>query len=142
VQVQGPGLSSADFPLENPMAAATRMRSTTLRRGSISLIKTIESGGAGFIVTLRLRLETRVVSLTITDPLPSRDPNAERQGFEAHNLAKEPIKLELNRESIRLGPLEPGEYLVRYALLTILPPEFAMTDPDLDWDTPVDGVKP
>jgi hypothetical protein len=27
-------------------------------------------------------------------------------------------------------------------LLTILPPEFAMTDPDLDWDTPVDGVKP
>jgi uncharacterized repeat protein (TIGR01451 family) len=142
VQVQGPGLSSADFPLENPMAAATRTRSTTLRRGSISLTKTIESGGAGFIVTLRLRLETRVVSLTITDPLPSRDPNAERQGFEAHNLANQPIKLELNRESIRFGPLEPGEYLVRYALLTILPPEFALSDPDLDWDASVDGVKP
>jgi uncharacterized repeat protein (TIGR01451 family) len=141
VQVQGPGLSSADFPLENPVAAATKSRSTTLRRGSISLTKTIQSGGAGFIVMLRLRLETRVVSLIITDPLPNRDPNAERQGFEAHNLANQPIKLELNRESIRFGLLEPGEYLVRYALLTILPPEFALTDPDLDWDTPVDGVQ-
>ena len=146
VQVQGPGLSNADFPLENPMAAATKTRTTTLRRGSVSLTKSIQSGGAGFIVTLRVRLKTPVVSLTITDPLPSRDPNAERQGLQAHvlgasNQTNQPVKLEAKDKTLRFGPLEPGEYIVRYALLTILPPEFALTDPDLEWDAPVDGVR-
>jgi uncharacterized repeat protein (TIGR01451 family) len=135
VRLEGPSLSTADFRLEPPLSNVTRQRETTLRMGPVNLTKTIQGGGAGYAVTLRLRLETRVAGLRITDALPtSATETAERQGLEVTTADGRALEFKLQGETIHLDALEPGEYVIRYALITALPEELALTDPNLDWD--------
>ncbi len=135
LRLEGPSLSTADFRLESPLAPTTRQRATTLKMGPISLTKTLVGGGAGYTVTMTLHLEKRVASLTITDPLPKNaTETAERGPLEIKTKDGRSLGFTLRDAAIRLGALEPGDYVIRYALLTSLPEDLALTDPDLDWD--------
>lgn len=131
LRLDGPGLFNADFRLEPPSASASRQRQTTLRMGAISLHKAIQPGGAGYAVSITLRLESPVAALRLTDPIPN---TAERQTLEVTTEDGRRLEFTTDGATIRLGALEPGVYVIRYALICDLPQDAAFTDPDLDWD--------
>ena len=131
LRLDGPGLFNADFRLEPPIASATRERQTTLRMGAIELHKTIQPGGAGYAATITLHLETPVAAVRLTDPIPA---GAERRGLEIAGSDGRALEFTTDGDTILLGALEPGVYVIRYALICDLTEDAAFTDPDLDWD--------
>jgi uncharacterized repeat protein (TIGR01451 family) len=141
--LEGEGIITKDFLLLPPGAAATKVRSTVLQLGNIKLEKQLRQGGAGFAVELTLTLDRSVANLSLSDPLPTNQPTSslseradltlERLDANGNVVERLSITLEPGFE-IRLGTLQAGTYRIRYALLTDLEPDQALTDPDLSWN--------
>ena len=62
-------LASSDFPLLPDTAAASAERATTVRRGAVTLSKTVRLVTGGFEVTWVLRSDA-AQTVTVSDPLP------------------------------------------------------------------------
>ena len=132
VQINDPAPQQADFPMLPPEASIQKFRRTTLSMGSISLEKQIMAGGAGYVATLTLKLGTRVANLRLTDPIPNQ---AERQQLEVLDAKGQPVPFRLTEDgALQIAQLEAGIYRIRYAFLSTLAPESALSDPDLYWD--------
>jgi fimbrial isopeptide formation D2 family protein len=116
------GITTEDFLLESPRAAAVKSRSTTVQRGPVSLTKAITQGGAGYVVTMTITVTQAVRDLAITDPLPA---GATRGPLTGATLEGNVLRLP--------GVTQPGTYTITYALFTALPPDLALTDPDINY---------
>jgi uncharacterized repeat protein (TIGR01451 family)/fimbrial isopeptide formation D2 family protein len=125
------GLEVKDFPLFPALAAAVKSRTTTLKRGEIQLEKSLQQGGAGYVVNLKLSIDHAVENVLLTDPLPT---GATRGAVTITYPNGASRIVNLNSDGImELGKLEPGVYIITYVLFTELEPEFALTDPDIEW---------
>jgi hypothetical protein len=125
------GLEVKDFPLYPALAAAVKSRTTILRRGEIQLEKSLQQGGAGYAVNLKLTIDHTVENVLLTDPLPT---GATRGTITITSPDGTSRTVELDSDGImQLGKLEPGVYTITYALFTEFDPEFALTDPDIEW---------
>jgi hypothetical protein len=125
------GLEVKDFPLYPALAAAVKSRTTTLKRGEIVLEKNLQQGGAGYVVNLKLSIDHTVENVLLTDPMPV---GATRGAVTITYPNGASRIVNLNIEGImELGKLEPGVYIIGYVLFSDLAPEFALTDPDIEW---------
>jgi uncharacterized repeat protein (TIGR01451 family) len=141
--LEAEGIITKDFLLLPPGAATTKVRSTVLQLGNVKLEKQLRQGGAGFAVELNLTLDRGVANLNLSDPLPislpasspseRTDMTLERLDANGNVIERIEFRLEPGSE-IRLGTLQAGMYVIRYALLTDLEPDQALTDPDLSWN--------
>jgi uncharacterized repeat protein (TIGR01451 family) len=161
LMLEGNGIVTKDFLLLPPSAAASKVRSTVLQLGGIKLEKHLRQGGAGYAVEMTLTLDRGVANLTLSDPLPNgsigpqpsdkslSSPNSSSslsvrgeltlERLDANGDVIERISLNSGQglesgAEIRLGMLTAGTYRLRYALLTDLEPDQAVTDPDLVWN--------
>jgi uncharacterized repeat protein (TIGR01451 family)/fimbrial isopeptide formation D2 family protein len=125
------GLEVKDFPLYPALAAAVKSRTTTLKRGDIALEKNLQQGGAGYVVNLKLSIDHTVENVLLTDPLPT----GATRGVVTVTYPNGASRIvNLNSDGImELGKLEPGVYIITYVLFSDLAPEFALTDPDIEW---------
>ncbi len=125
------GLEVKDFPLYPAIAAAVKSRTTTLRRGDIVLEKNLQQGGAGYVVNLKLTIDHTVENVLLTDPLPVGATRGVVTVTSPDGIQRTAI---LDADGImELGKLEPGVYIITYVLFSDLAPEFALTDPDIEW---------
>jgi uncharacterized repeat protein (TIGR01451 family)/fimbrial isopeptide formation D2 family protein len=126
------GLETKDFPLYPVKAVAVKSRSTTIRRGEIQLQKSLIQGGAGYGVNMVLTVDHPVQNFLLTDPLP----NGASRGVIVLTYPDGTSRVvTLNGDgALELGELEPGTYKITYALFTDLEPEYALTDPDIEWE--------
>ena len=125
------GLEVKDFPLYPALAAAVKSRTTTLRRGDIVLEKNLQQGGAGYVVNLKLTIDHTVENLLLTDPLPTGATRGLVTVTSPDGVKRTAM---LDADGImELGKLEPGVYTITYVLFSDLAPEFALTDPDIEW---------
>jgi uncharacterized repeat protein (TIGR01451 family) len=145
--LEAEGIITKDFLLLPPNAAATKVRSTRLqfdgKLGGVQLEKQLRQGGAGYAVELILTLNRSVANLSLNDPLPNDTPTSspsertdltlERLDANGNVIERLTISLGLGSE-FQLGTLTAGTYRIRYALLTDLEPDQAVTDPDLTWN--------
>jgi hypothetical protein len=132
VALENGGISTEDFPLEWNRAAIVKARSTQVVRGPVSLVKRLEQGGAGYAVSINISLETAVKNLTISDPLP---PGATRGPIELIGSDGRVLEVKTVGDQLLIaGILEPGQYTLRYALFTALPPESVVTDPSISYE--------
>ncbi len=123
------GVVNADFLLSPPQGAAVKARSTTVQRGPVTIIKSMVQGGAGYAVTIRITLEKAVSNLSITDPLPA---NSSRGPVTVNGTTTTP---NTNGNVISIpGTLPAGSYTMIYPLFSALPPDLALTDPDIDYE--------
>jgi hypothetical protein len=120
----GGGILHEDFLLIEPKGAVVKSRDTLVQRGPVTLTKTVTQGGAGYAVTFKITVSTAVRDLSITDPLP--------QGAERGPVTGAGATLEGNVLRFA-GVTQPGTYTVTYALFTALPPDLALTDPDINY---------
>ena len=141
--LEGDGIITKDFLLLPPTAAVTKVRSTLLQLGAVKLEKRLRQGGAGFAVEMTLTLDRAVANLILSDPLPANQPGSspsERANLTLERIDQagnvlETINLPLEPgNELHLGTLAAGTYRLRYALLTDLEPDQAVTDPDLTWN--------
>jgi large repetitive protein len=132
VELENGGISTEDFPLEWAQAAIVKARSTQVERGPVNIVKRLEQGGAGYAVSITIKLETVVKNLTITDPLPAGATRGTVQLISSDGRVIE-VKLDGDKLVIE-GILEPGEYTLRYAIFTALPPESVVTDPSISYE--------
>ncbi|NJK43789.1 MAG: hypothetical protein HC933_05465, partial [Pleurocapsa sp. SU_196_0] len=114
------GITNEDFLLSPPKGAAVKSRSTTVQRGPVRLSKVITQGGAGYAVTYTITITQAVRNLSITDPLPA---GATRGPVTGATLEGNTLRFP--------GITQPGTYTVTFALFTPLPPDLALTDPDI-----------
>jgi large repetitive protein len=137
VELENGGISTEDFPLEWAQVAIVKARSTQVERGPVSIVKRLEQGGAGYAVSITIKLETAVKNLTITDPLPM---GATRGNFQLIASDGQVITVQLEDGKLEDGKLvipgilAPGEYTLRYAIFTALPPESVVTDPSISYE--------
>jgi fimbrial isopeptide formation D2 family protein/uncharacterized repeat protein (TIGR01451 family) len=125
------GLEVKDFPLYPALAAAVKSRTTTLRRGNIVLEKNLQQGGAGYVVNLKLIIDHTVENVLLTDPLPTGATRGVVTVTSPDGVQRTAV---LDADGImELGKLEPGVYIITYVLFSDLAPEFALTDPDIEW---------
>jgi hypothetical protein len=108
-----------------------KSRTTTLKRGDIALEKNLQQGGAGYVVNLKLSIDHTVENVLLTDPLPT----GATRGVVTVTYPNGASRIvNLNSDGImELGKLEPGVYIITYVLFSDLAPEFALTDPDIEW---------
>ena len=132
VELENGGISTEDFPLEWAQAAIVKARSTQVERGPVNIVKRLEQGGAGYAVSITIKLETAVKNLTISDPLPVGATRGSVQLIASDGRVIE-VKLDGDKLVIE-GILEPGEYTLRYAIFTALPPESVVTDPSISYE--------
>ncbi len=124
------GIKNEDFLLSSPKAAAVKSRSTTVQRGPVTIVKSITQGGAGYAVTITVKIDKAVSSLSISDPLPNGE--ASRGPVTITGTSATPT---VNGNVITIpGTLQPGTYIITYALFTPLPPDLALTDPDISYE--------
>jgi fimbrial isopeptide formation D2 family protein len=116
------GITHEDFLLEPPSGAAVKSRSTVVQRGPVTLTKVINQGGAGYTVTYTVTVTQAVRDLAITDPLPA---GATRGPVTGATLDGNVLRF--------AGVTQPGTYTVTFALFTALPPDLALTDPDINY---------
>jgi hypothetical protein len=137
VELENGGISTEDFPLKWAQAAIVKARSTQVERGPVSIVKRLEQGGAGYAVSITIKLETAVKNLTITDPLPTGATRGSVQLIASDGrvitVQLENGKLDGDKLVIE-GILEPGEYTLRYAIFTALPTESVVTDPSISYE--------
>ncbi len=117
------GIDQEDFLLVAPTGAVVKARSTLVQRGPVTITKAITQGGAGYAVTFTVTVTKAVRNLSITDPLPQ---SAERGPVTGAKLEGNVLRFP--------GVTQPGTYTVTYALFTALPPDLALTDPDINYE--------
>ena len=117
------GITHEDFLLVKPSAVGVKSRSTIVRRGAVTLTKSITQGGAGYAVTMVVTVNAAVRNLSITDPLPA---NSERGPVTGATLNGNALNWS--------GVTQPGTYTVTYALFTAAPPDLVLTDPDINFE--------
>jgi uncharacterized repeat protein (TIGR01451 family) len=123
------GIIYADFALVPPSGAAVKARSTTVQRGPVTLQKSMVQGGAGYAVTIKVNVAKAVNNLVITDPLPS---NTTRGPITINGTTVTPV---ISGNSITIpGTVAAGTYTIVYALFSPLPPDLALTDPDISYE--------
>ena len=129
-------LETKDFPLYPVKAATVKSRTTTVKRGEIQLEKSLVQGGAGYAVNLKLTIDHPVQNVLIIDPLPTGGTQAATRGVIIITSSDGTSRVvNLNSDgAIELGALEPGVYTITYALFSDIEPEFALTDPDIEWE--------
>jgi uncharacterized repeat protein (TIGR01451 family) len=142
--LEGDGIISKDFLLLPPAASATKVRSTFLQLGTIKLEKRLLQGGAGYAVEMILNVDRNIANVSLYDPLPGNSGGdsgpSERQNpilerIDATGKVLETMALSIETDQgFNLGSLSAGTYRLRYALLTDLDPNQAVTDPDLTWN--------
>jgi uncharacterized repeat protein (TIGR01451 family) len=128
----GGGIDNEDFPLYPARGAAVKARSTTVSRGAVTLVKSLQQGGAGYAIQITLSIDKPVANLTLTDPLPAgatRGPVT----LTGPNGVTIPVTVQ-DGKLVVAGTLEPGKYTLTYAIFTGLPPEQVVTDPDINYD--------
>ena len=123
------GVLHADFSLVPPSGAAVKARSTTVQRGPITLQKSMIQGGAGYAVTIRIKVDKAVSNLTITDPVPA---NSSRGPITINGTTVTPV---VRGNTITIpGTVAAGNYTIVYPLFSPLPPDLVLTDPDISYE--------
>ncbi len=132
VSINDNGVYHEDFPLVPLGGSIVKARATTVTRGDVMLVKTLEQTANGYLVKLQITLANAVENLTITDPLPG---TAARPAFSFTSASGAAVNASDDGKTISVpGVLEAGKYTITYAIQSPLPPEFAVTDPDINYE--------
>jgi uncharacterized repeat protein (TIGR01451 family) len=132
VSINDNGVYHEDFPLVPLAGSIVKARATTVTRGDVMLVKTLEQTANGYLVKIQITIAKAVENLAITDPLPG---NATRPGFSFASASGTAIRASDDGKTISVpGVLEAGKYTITYAISSPLPPEFAVTDPDINYE--------
>jgi uncharacterized repeat protein (TIGR01451 family) len=128
------GLQTADFPLIAPDGDVLKVRSTTVKRGPVTLEKGLVEAGAGYVVSIKLQITAPVQDLRLIDPLPSnatRGPIEFRTAQLVQNGQITVLKPDSDGHILIPGVLEAGTYELRYAIFSDLPADLVITDPSI-----------
>ena len=132
VSIADNGIYHEDFPLASLAGSIVKARATTVIRGDVMLVKTLQQTASGYLVQLQITLAKPVENLTISDPLPGA---ATRPAFSFTSASGAAIKASDDGKTISVpGVLEAGKYTITYAIQSPLSPEFAVTDPDINYE--------
>jgi uncharacterized repeat protein (TIGR01451 family) len=132
ISVTDSGVYQEDFPLVPLGGSVVKARATTVTRGDVMLVKTLQQTATGYIVQLQITLAKAVENLAITDPLPG---SATRPNFNITAANGTAVKASDDGKTISVpGVLEAGKYTITYAIQSPLSPEFAVTDPDINYE--------
>ena len=144
------GLSvSGSVKLRAP-AGLTYARSSANRAAGLTLTKKLErtQGGDGYTVNVLITADRALENVRLTDPLPGGGNSPSVRGpvsllvnpveeaacvsIQAATRSGTPVRAEGN--SLALGRLNPGRYLLVYTVFTDLTPDQVVTDPTVRWD--------
>jgi uncharacterized repeat protein (TIGR01451 family) len=132
VSINDNGIYHEDFPLVPLAGSVVKARATTVTRGDVMLVKTLEQTANGYLVKIQITLAKAVENLAITDPLPG---TATRPSFSFVAANGAALQASDDGKTISVpGVLEAGKYTITYAISSPLPPEFAVTDPDINYE--------
>jgi uncharacterized repeat protein (TIGR01451 family) len=132
VSINDNGVYHEDFPLVPLAGSIVKARATTVTRGDVMLVKTLQQTATGYLVQLQITLANPVENLAITDPLPG---SATRPSFTFTAASGALLNASDDGKTISVpGVLEAGKYTITYAISSPLPPEFAVTDPDINYE--------
>jgi uncharacterized repeat protein (TIGR01451 family) len=132
VSINDNGVYHEDFPLVPLAGSIVKARATTVTRGDVMLVKTLQQTANGYLVQLQITLANPVENLAITDPLPG---SATRPSFTFTAASGALLNASDDGKTISIpGVLEAGKYTITYAIQSPLPPEFAVTDPDINYE--------
>jgi uncharacterized repeat protein (TIGR01451 family) len=132
VSINDNGVYHEDFPLVPLAGSIVKARATTVTRGDVMLVKTLQQTATGYLVQLQITLANAVDNLAITDPLPG---SATRPSFSFISATGAAVNASDDGKTISVpGVLEAGKYTITYAISSPLPPEFAVTDPDINYE--------
>jgi uncharacterized repeat protein (TIGR01451 family) len=132
VSINDNGVYHEDFPLVPLAGSIVKARATTVTRGDVMLVKTLQQTATGYLVQLQITLANPVENLAITDPLPG---TATRPAFTFTAASGALLNASDDGKTISIpGVLEAGKYTIIYAISSPLPPEFAVTDPDINYE--------
>jgi uncharacterized repeat protein (TIGR01451 family) len=132
VSINDNGVYHEDFPLVPLAGSIVKARATTVTRGDVMLVKTLQQTANGYLVQLQITLANPVENLAITDPLPG---TATRPSFTFIAASGALLNASDDGKTISIpGVLEAGKYTITYAIQSPLPPEFAVTDPDINYE--------
>jgi uncharacterized repeat protein (TIGR01451 family) len=132
ISVNDNGVYHEDFPLVPLGGSIVKARATTVTRGDVMLVKTLEQTANGYLVKLQITIANAVENLAITDPLPG---TATRPAFSFTSVNGAVVNASDDGKTISVsGVLEAGKYTITYAISSPLPPEFAVTDPDINYE--------
>jgi uncharacterized repeat protein (TIGR01451 family) len=132
ISVNDNGVYHEDFPLVPLAGSIVKARATTVTRGDVMLVKTLQQTASGYLVQLQITLANPVENLAITDPLPG---SATRPAFSFTSASGAAVNASDDGKTISVpGVLEAGKYTITYAISSPLPPEFAVTDPDINYE--------
>jgi uncharacterized repeat protein (TIGR01451 family) len=132
VSINDNGVYHEDFPLVPLAGSIVKARATTVTRGDVMLVKTLQQTASGYLVQLQITLANPVENLAITDPLPG---TATRPSFTFTAASGALLNASDDGKTISVpGVLEAGKYTITYAISSPLPPEFAVTDPDINYE--------
>jgi uncharacterized repeat protein (TIGR01451 family) len=132
LSVNDSGVYHEDFPLVPLAGSIVKARATTVTRGDVMLVKTLQQTATGYVVQLQITLANAVENLAITDPLPG---TATRPAFSFTAASGAAVNARDDGKTISVpGVLEAGKYTITYAIQSPLPPEFAVTDPDINYE--------
>jgi hypothetical protein len=123
------GLQTADFPLIAPDGDVLKVRSTTVKRGPVTLEKGLVEAGAGYAVSIKLQISAPVQDLRLIDPLPANATRGEIQLVQNGQVTV--LKPDADGNILIPGTLEAGTYELRYAIFTDLPADLVITDPSI-----------
>jgi hypothetical protein len=123
------GLQTADFPLIAPDGDVLKVRSTSVKRGPVTLEKGLVEGGAGYAVSIQIQITAPVQDLRLIDPLPTGATRGELQLI--HDGQVIILKLDVDGNILIPGVLETGTYELRYAIFSDLPADLVITDPSI-----------
>jgi hypothetical protein len=99
-----------------------------------TIAKSVEATAQGYLVTLRLSVDSTLENVQITDPLPSGGSTPLVRGsITADGPSLANLSPRVDGDTISLARVIPGSYTLTYQLITTLPAERILTAPDIRW---------
>jgi hypothetical protein len=135
--------ATGDANVRNP--SGVNITRSVQNGARVHLAKTAEALGAlgagqngpspqGYTITLQLSTDSGIENLRITDPLPAQGGSPVQRGpltVQGPSLAN--LNPTQDGDTVVLPRLLPGNYTIRYTLITDLPADRVVTTPELSW---------
>jgi uncharacterized repeat protein (TIGR01451 family) len=99
ISINDNGVYHEDFPLVPLAGSIVKARATTVTRGDVMLVKTLEQTANGYLVKIQITIAKAVENLAITDPLPG---SATRPSFSFASASGAAVRASSNAAKARL----------------------------------------
>ncbi|HWG85619.1 MAG TPA: carboxypeptidase-like regulatory domain-containing protein, partial [Deinococcales bacterium] len=129
VRIDGPGIFNQDFPLVAPEVEATRVTSTSIARGPVTLTSRLDVTAEGYAVTLTIKLSTAVEELSLARVVPpAAAASARLDGMVNGAVVSADGSLKVG------GRLDAGTWLLTYTVTGAGVPPGYTVDPVIEWE--------